>query len=184
MTRNAPGIRSFVAVDLPHEIKDKIPEVQRAIQAPGIRLVRPELVHITLKFLGDVPPDQIGNVDKALRSVKAQPFRAQVEGVGAFPGRSIRVIWLGISGDFTHLHRQVEEALQPLGFQRERKFVPHATLARVGRPTQETSALIGARLTELGKVEMGAFQVDRFLLKKSTLTPGGPIYEDIAEFSL
>ncbi len=179
------GIRSFVAVEIPAAMRDDIAAIQRKISTEGLRLVRPELVHVTLKFLGDVPEEQIDKVIDALRGVKIAPFDAQLKGMGAFPGKSIRVVWLGLEGNFPELYQAVENALGPFGFEcDDRGFSPHVTLARVSRPNSETSRQISSRISEIRDIDLGSFHVDRFLLKKSTLTRGGPIYEDLAEFRL
>ena len=97
----------------------------------------------------------------------------------------MRVVWLGLEGNFQELYLNVEQALEPLGFAPEaRGFSPHVTLGRVGRPSPETSRLLGERITEFTSADFGSFNVDRFYLKKSTLTAGGPIYEDLAVFPL
>jgi 2'-5' RNA ligase len=176
-------MRCFVAVELPPELRDGIERVQKEVALPGLRLVKPEQVHLTLKFLGEVQEAKIDAVARALLSVRAAPFQARLAGLGAFPGRSIRVVWLGLQGDFGALHAQVERALVPLGFPREaRDFSPHITVGRVKTP--EISSLLAPKLAHLSDVDLGPFYVDRFFLKKSTLTPGGPIYENLAEFPL
>jgi len=181
--RPEQGIRSFVAVELPESMIPGILEAQKGLALQGVRMVKPELVHITLKFLGDITLAQLGAIKAALSRVRAEPFSARTSGLGAFPGRSVRVIWLGAEGDFSPLHRGVDDALSPLGFPREKGFRPHATLGRVGRPNPETSAILSERMSQM-QLDLGEFTVDRFLLKKSTLTPGGPIYEDMAEYTL
>lgn len=179
------GIRSFVAVDLPADMREGIGAIQEDIAVEGLRLVRPELVHITLKFLGDVPENRIDKIAEALRDVRAAPFTARVGGMGAFPGRSIRVVWLGLEGNFQELYGKVEEALKPLGFPREeRGFSPHVTLGRVGRPSPEIARKLSPKIASLAIIDLGSFTVDNFVLKKSTLTRGGPIYEDLAKFPL
>jgi 2'-5' RNA ligase len=179
------GIRSFVAVDLPAGMREGISAIQKDIAVEGLRLVRPELVHITLKFLGDVPENRIDKVAEALRDVKAAPFTARVGGMGAFPGKSIRVVWLGLEGNFQELYSKVEDALKPLGFPREeRGFSPHVTLGRVGRPSREIAHKLSPKIASLAATDLGSFTVDNFVLKKSTLTRGGPIYEDLAKFPL
>jgi 2'-5' RNA ligase len=150
-----------------------------------VRLVKPDLIHVTLKFLGDVPPPKVDRVVKALEGVRRPAFTAKVGGIGAFPGRSIRIVWIGAEGEFEGLFRAVEATLSPLGFEREqRKFTSHATIARVGRPSPETTSLLAARLAPFKDIDLGEFKADKFVLKKSTLTPGGPIYEDVAAFPL
>jgi 2'-5' RNA ligase len=179
------GVRCFVAVELPTSFRQEIGLLHSRIATEGLRLVRPDLVHITLKFLGDVPEERVNAVAAALGEVKAAPFAARVRGIGAFPGRSVRVLWLGLEGDFRELHRGIEKALNPLGFPpEERGFSPHVTLGRVGRPSANASRQIQARMGELSGLDLGSFTVDRFYLKKSTLTRGGPIYEDLAGFPL
>lgn len=166
-------------------MRDEIAKVQEEIDLPGVRLVKPDLIHVTLKFLGDVPPSKVDRVVKALGGVRQSAFTAKVGGIGAFPGRSIRVVWIGAEGEFEGLFRAVEAALSPLGFDRERrKFTSHATIARVGRPSPETTSLLAARLAPFKEIDLGEFRADKFILKKSTLTPGGPIYEDVAAFPL
>ena len=179
------GVRCFVAVELPESMRDGIGQIEEGLRMPGLRLVKPDLCHVTLKFLGDVPSEKIVNIREALHSVRTEPFDVKVCGMGAFPGRSIRVVWLGLEGDFSNLFGQVEDALSPFGFEREsRKFSPHVTLGRVSRPSQEMSGQIATRIEKLENVDLGSFLVDRFFLKKSTLTREGPIYEDLAEFLL
>ena len=179
------GIRCFVAVDLPGEMLDAIGSLQSQIATEGLRLVRPELVHVTIKFLGDVPETKVGRVKEALSKVVMAPFPAHVAGMGTFPGRDVRVVWLGLEGDFDELYEKVESALGPVGFQREaRGFSPHVTLGRVGRPGPETNRELRPKIASLRAVDLGRFSVERFDLKKSTLTRGGPIYEDLAGFSL
>jgi len=179
------GVRSFVAVELPASFRQEIDSLHSRIATEGLRLVRPDLVHITLKFLGDVPEKDLDAVAAALREVKAAPFPVQVKGIGAFPGGGVRVLWLGLEGDFSKLYQGIEKALEPLGFPaEERGFSPHVTLGRVGRPNVEISRKIKARMAEFSGLDLGGFTVDRFYLKKSTLTRGGPIYEDLAAFPL
>ncbi|ABK14464.1 RNA 2',3'-cyclic phosphodiesterase [Methanothrix thermoacetophila] len=173
-------MRCFVAVDLPEEIKRGVPAIQQAFAMNGLKLVDPNLVHITLKFLGEVEERRVDDIVNALARVRFSPFQARITGVGAFPGRSIRVIWLGATGPFEELARAVDTALEPFGFERDKKFSAHATLARVKDPS--LSRILAERLSGVSEVDLGAFTVERFVLKKSTLTPRGPVYEDIAEF--
>jgi len=117
------GIRCFVAVDLPEEMREKIGPLQSKI---ALRLAagRPELVHVTIKFLGDVPAEKVERVKKALAAVRAAPFTARLVGMGAFPGRSVRVVWLGLEGDFSQLSAEVQAATKSLGFPPEERASP------------------------------------------------------------
>jgi 2'-5' RNA ligase len=178
-------IRSFIAVDIPDAMRDDVARIQREIAMEGLRFVRPELVHVTLKFLGDVPQEKLGDIMKALQSVRVEPFDARLKGMGAFPGRSIRVVWLGLEGNFKELYKSVEGSLSHFGFERDdRGFSPHVTIARVSRPSPDISMKLSRKISQIGDTDLGSFHVDHFLLKKSTLTRGGPIYEDLAEFHL
>ena len=178
-------MRCFVAVELPSPMREEIGRLQSRIATAGLRLVKSELVHVTIKFLGELPEEDVGPVTEALGKVTFAPFPVRVSGMGAFPGRAIRVVWLGLAGNFQELYRKVEQALKPLGFAPEaRGFSPHATLARVARPNEEMNRRLGDRIADFSSSDLGSFTVDRFYLKKSTLTPGGPIYEDLAGFPL
>ena len=178
-------MRCFVAVELPLPMREEIGRLQSRIATDGLRLVRAELVHVTIKFLGDVPEENVGPVTEALGKVTFTPFPVRVLGMGAFPGRTVRVVWLGLTGNFQELYLKVEQALQPLGFAPEaRGFSPHVTLGRVARPDAEMNRELCARIANFAALDLGSFTVDRFYLKKSTLTPGGPIYENLAKFPL
>jgi len=178
-------MRCFVAVELPRPMREEIGRLQSRIATDGLRLVKAELVHVTIKFLGEVPQEKVGAVTEALGRVKAAPFPARVLGMGAFPGRTVRVVWLGLTGNFQELYQNVEQALRPLGFPPEARGVsPHVTLGRVARPDEEMNRRLGERIADFSSSDLGSFTVDRFYLKKSTLTRGGPIYEDLAGFPL
>jgi 2'-5' RNA ligase len=178
-------IRSFVAVDLPSKFHPDVAKIEAKINMPGIKIVKPELIHVTLKFLGEVPEEKIDDIAAALEKVKMEPFQARVRGAGAFPGKSIRVVWLGLEGRFEELQRLVEEALSPFGFEdEEKKFSPHLTLARVKQPNPSTTRQLSEKIAQLADVDLGEFVVDKIYLKKSTLTSGGPIYENLSEHLL
>ena len=146
----------------------------------GIKLVNPGLVHITLKFLGNIDEDKIGPIVSALSQVECKPFAARIKGVGVFPKPAyIKVIWLGAEGSFDKLHNEVERVLSPFKFEKDNNFSPHATLARV-KQVREKVALLET-INKLGDVDLGSIQVESIVLKKSTLTPEGPIYETLKE---
>ena len=125
-------LRTFIAVELPEKFVPEIERIEFMLNTPGIKLVEPAQVHITLKFLGDIPEDKVEPIASALSQVNCNPFEARIKGVGVFPKPAyIRVIWLGAEGDFEALHGEVERVLAPFGFEKDDKFSPHATLARV-----------------------------------------------------
>ncbi len=176
-------IRAFIAVELPEKF---IPEIERLcslIKIPGVKLVEPGLVHITLQFLGDIHENKVEPVVNALSDIKCKSFEAGIKGIGVFPKPSyVRVIWLGGHGDFDTLHSEVEKALSPFNFKKGDSFTPHATIARVKQPVN--SKELKERIRNIGEVDLGTFSVSFISLKKSTLTPRGPIYETLKEIKL
>jgi len=180
-------IRTFIAVDLPDSFIETIAEIQQELKG-NIKLVDAKQVHITMKFLGDVPEKKIPKIEDALSGINSEPFTARVKGVGAFPKPSYaRVIYIGAdpAETFTKLYAEVESALTPLGFKREkRQFTPHATLARVKHNPEEARMRLRDTIEHLSDIEVGTMDVDTIKLKKSTLTPKGAIYETLKEVHL
>lgn len=174
-------IRAFIAVDVPSELKEKIGKLQCDFSDFNIKLVDPSLIHLTLKFLGNVPEEMIGSICDALDRVECSPFSVGIQKMGVFPNyKKIRVVWLGTEGNFEKLHNSIESLLCPLGFEKEsRKFSAHFTIARVKKISNKEQALLSEKIKKLSKVNIGKMEVDKIKLKKSTLTPKGPIYEDL-----
>ena len=178
-------VRCFLAVDVDApELRERLVNVQRDLEALGcdLKLVEPENIHVTLRFLGEVPRSLVDEVARALDKLSAEPFNLALKGLGAFPSPSRpRVVWVGVSegaAELSELHRQVESLLRPLGFRPEREeFTPHITLARVkgARNLQGLARFIAER----SGLEVGSMRVEEVKLKRSTLTPSGPIYSDI-----
>jgi 2'-5' RNA ligase len=175
------SIRSFVAVDLDAPVRQAVHDLQGelACSAADVRWVRPEGLHVTLKFLGSVEPTRLERVRAALAAGMAeQPtLHVRAHGLGAFPGwRRPRVVWVGLHGDgMVELAARVEDALAPLGFERElRVFTPHLTLGRVNSPRG------WARLEEVCKAHLdddfGESDIDTVTIYRSTLQRGGAVY--------
>ena len=144
-------MRAFVAVDLPEELRAELRSRQRSLHkaARGARWVRHEGIHLTLKFLGEVPDERVDETSKTLASLPAfTPFKLQVKGIGFFPqARRPRVLWVGIEPcpPLVALAAQVNKSLEAIGFAGEqRAFQPHLTLAhfRVPRPQPEIEKAI------------------------------------------
>ena len=175
-----------MAVELPEKFHAKISEIQSRFMGPGLRPVDPSIVHITLKFLGDVEEAQLAEIINALDRLDCPAFDSKVSGVGAFPGlKNPRVVWLGADGDYSCLQRQVENLLSDIGFKKEpRKFVPHATLARITYLSGPRKKELICAIESLRGFDVGQMRVDSVKLKKSTLTPQGPIYETLHEVNL
>jgi len=145
-----------------------------------LTVVKPDAIHITLKFLGEIDERTLGRVMDALPGIRFEPFEVSVWGVKGNPASSPRVIWCEVrdGGGCRRLFELVEEALAPLGIPREKRaYTPHATLARVKRFDPSLLPVLKILATE----EFGACTVSSIRLKKSTLTPQGPVYEDLLE---
>ena len=183
-------LRLFIAVALPPEVRETLARVigrLRDAELRGVRLVAPEGVHVTLKFLGNVDVALVASLAEALGEAGSgvAPFELALRGVGAFPEeRAPRVLWAGIAGDteaLAGLARRVDEACATLGFARERRqFAPHLTLARMrDTATPEDRVRAAQALAAAGSDVGGAFAVDALHLIRSTLTPSGARYETL-----
>lgn len=184
-------MRAFIAIDLTSdEVRKKLVEVQDRIartRSAKIKFVEPENLHITLKFLGEINEEQAKEIGKILEDIakKYKKHDVKVKGVGVFPGYNyVRVIWTGIENDeiIKKIAGDVERAMRELGFKRDREFVSHITIGRVKYVKDKVELMLV--LKELANEEFGSFRVETIELKKSTLTPKGPIYETIKRCEL
>jgi len=179
-------LRCFIAISLPEELKAKISGIQEKLKAAGadVSWTRPEGMHLTLKFFGEIEDKRIPKIEKALDAVVdgIPTFTLSVSGMGTFPDmRRPRVIWIGLKedgGNLLRLQKGVEEELKKTGFPSEdRRFTPHITLGRI-RSNKNTDKLL--RLIEEGKVEeLGSFDVSEVHLIKSELKPAGAEYTEL-----
>ncbi len=184
-------LRLFIACELPDEVLNALGQVQNDLERAGteqLRWVRPEGIHLTLKFLGNVEAALVDDVIAAL-STWIQPFslRLRPDRLGGFGGRRLRVVWVGLDGqtqELSELAKTVERALEPLGFPAERRpFAPHLTLARV---RDRASAAERERLSDLLEsytmLSLPEFSLSRAALIQSILGPGGATYRTISRF--
>ena len=188
-------IRAFIAIELPAEVKDFLSEVTAKLR-PGreraVKWVAPEGIHLTLKFLGNIPEEQVVNITNTLDKIARETpyFELTLEGAGAFPNsKSPRVIWVGMGGDIpelTNLQRQIERELASLGFPADKKaFLAHLTLGRVReKATRQERLELRKAVGELRIDGTVPFQVAGISLMKSTLTSSGAIYERLAKTTL
>ena len=180
-------MRAFIAIELPDSVREALRREQARFRkvCPDARWTRPEGIHLTLKFLGELSAQQAAQVKKALAQMEQfEKFRVRAQGFGFFPAADRpRVFWAGLDvpPDLTRLAAEVENAMSPLGFPAEnRAFRPHLTLARfkVPRPQPELEALVAAQ----GNPLLGDFEVSEFFLWESRLLPGGAEYHKVARF--
>jgi len=179
-----PGIRSFIAVDVVEEdVLKRIQAVQRDLVATGadLKIVEPQNIHFTLHFLGEVNPSRIPELVEILEEVDMPSFDVELEGLRCFRPSRPRVIWIGVTQGAEQLIRLqgfLAARLRQHRFPVERrKYSPHITVARV-RSGANRSRLVHL-LQQLDKHNFGQIRVTTVKLKKSTLTPRGPIYEDL-----
>lgn len=174
--------RLFVAVDLPEEIRRELGSIQSFFRQSRARLtlVDPDIIHITLKFIGEVPDSTAQEIAGALDHVHGEPFVIRMTGISGNNPRQPRVIWAHAEDGDTcaALHSQIEDLLAPLGVTREdRAFRAHATVARV----KEFHPDLLECMKDLRNRDFGSGIVQGFTLKKSTLTPKGPVYQNVKE---
>jgi 2'-5' RNA ligase len=175
-------VRAFVALELPVEIRDQLKGVQEKLRQCSARLtfVEPALIHITLKFLGEVAEKDLPRVSDALRNVPFRQFPVTVGTVTVNNLKRPHTVWCSITdgGEAKKLFSQVEEVLTPLGFEQETRLItPHATLARVKTPDPSLFPVLRA----MEGTTFGDCMIQGMKLKKSILTPQGPVYKDLME---
>jgi 2'-5' RNA ligase len=180
-------MRVFIAVDVPNEIRKALGEVQRALRplSNSARWVAPESIHVTLRFLGEVPDKRLDDINTALTGLTWKPFTITVHGVGFFPGtRSPRVFWAGMEAPtMKGLAEQLDTRMERLGFEKEKRaFRPHITMTRA-KSTRIDSSLVSAA-AKYEEHDFGSFAVDRIFLFKSTLKPSGAVHEKLKEYLL
>ena len=178
-------MRIFVAVDIPdNNVLNSLSRVRDLLLDTGADLkpVATENFHITIRFIGETPLTLVNEICKELGKLEFKSFKVKVKGLGVFPNITRpRVIWAGVTEGFDKLntiHDQVEKILRKLGIPPDReKFIPHITLARV-RTSRNLSKLVKL-INELVSTDFGEFIVNEIVLKRSILTPSGPIYNNI-----
>lgn len=177
-------IRLFVAIDLPEWIKADL-ETLCFFGIRGVKWVDPEQFHLSLKFIGEVDESLFGNIEDCLSKINNKSFSLNLSQVGLFPnGKAPRVIWAGVdkNEDLMRLQKKVETQLNRLNLRGDkRKYSPHITLGRV---KSQKPGRIGDFMIHNNLFKSGPFEVDRFTLFSSMLTPKGPIYRKEKEFYL
>ena len=180
-------MRVFVALDVPEEVRAALRDVIARLREAGggARWVRPEGMHITLKFIGEMPEATIPSIRGALAGLRSpSPVEMSFRGLGFFPdARRPRVFWAGIesSPNLGEIAAGVESSLEPLGYPREaRPFHSHLTLARL-QPGMGAGRLREA-VERLGAAEFGAARAAEFYLYQSVLKTSGAEYTRLASF--
>jgi len=175
-------MRLFVAVDIDDNLRKNMTPLLKLLSSfKGIKAVEPENLHITLKFLGEVDEIKLEKVKNELDKIEFSPFEIKFKGIGFFPNPNyMRVIWIGVEGDGIYdLADKIEKSMKRVGFKKDKEFKAHLTVGRVKRIDQNSKSRLLKEL-EGYDVEYGKMTVKNFRLKRSTLTPKGPIYDDVA----
>ncbi|MCL4459256.1 MAG: RNA 2',3'-cyclic phosphodiesterase [Chloroflexi bacterium] len=202
MMKAGEMFRTFIAIELPPEIRMEMAEVQNWLRAEAakrrydiaraIRWVDPDAIHLTLKFLGDVAAHMVPQIEQELRQAVGEhsSFTLRLGKLGVFPHpKRPRVLWVGLEGDLPQLvalQAQVDNVLGKLGFSQEKRpFSPHLTLGRVRESVDpKTQESIG-EVVEFAPVPIPAtFVVESIAVMRSQLRPTGPLYSRMAEIPL
>lgn len=205
LARRAEGVRVFVALDIPEEVRAAIVAVMDKLRPTcrAARWVRSEGMHVTLKFIGEVPPEKIEPIQASLSQIHFANFpgasstvslpngiELRFRALGFFPNeRRPGVLWAGIEAgpELGALAAAVETSLEPLGITREqRSYSPHLTLARFDNPRHKPAASAFDRLRETisqaGPLAFGSSTASEFHLYQSILKRGGAEYTRLATF--
>jgi RNA 2',3'-cyclic 3'-phosphodiesterase len=185
-------LRLFIAIELPRNIQESLSRLQEAFKETEavVKWTNSENIHLTLKFLGYLKEDLLNKIKEVIKEVASTfpSFRVTLSReMDAFPGKSRpRVLWVGINegkDEITHLQQKLEDGLEGLGLEKEkREFKPHLTLGRIKSLKSKEGLLEEIKKARLDKEH--TLRVIKICLFKSTLTPGGPVYDIIYEASL
>jgi len=181
------AIRSFIAFDMDNDqVLKRITDMQRMLTKTGadLKLVDPQNIHMTIRFLGNIAPPTVEKIFEEMKKVRFVPFDVKIHGLGAFPNaRYARVLWAGITEGAEQLRgifTQLEPHLRDLGFTPDSKgFSPHLTISRVR--SARNKAELAEFLFENANCDFGVVRALCLRLKKSELTPKGPIYSTLRE---
>jgi len=174
-------IRAFIAIHLPAEVRDYLAtisaDLSRQLPQGAVRWVKPDRIHLTLRFLGDTDVRLLPDIQNALDEVATQQqrFDLYLEGFGCFPNcKRPRILWAGVAGrlkEAAQLKEEIDSALAPLGWEEEKRpFRPHLTIGRV----KDARTAVSPTWPE--SLQRPAIPVDAIHLIESELTPNGPIY--------
>ena len=196
-------MRIFIGIDLDAEVRARIERFLEGVEgfAPDARWVRPESLHITLKFIGEQPPERVVAITERLRRVESSAFEIRIRGYGFFPtAKAPRVFWIGIDAgqQLAELAESIDIATAELGIPREdRPYSPHLTLARAGAGRRLGSAkgrkadgpnaifaVLEKRLAPIGELDFGTMTANEFILYQSQLSPAGSKYTKLERFAL
>jgi 2'-5' RNA ligase len=172
-------IRTFISIDMSENIQKEIEKIQNILPGFEGKKTEPENLHLTLKFLGEIDSEKLEKVKEKLKEINFKKFETRVSEIGVFSPEYIRIVWLKLE-NCSRLQNIIDKKLSEL-FEPERRFMSHLTIARVKFLKNKNYFLGELKKVKLPKMK---FKVDKFRLKKSTLTEEGPIHETLEEYAL
>ena len=175
-------IRTFLAVEISDKAIKEITNLQetltKKLKFVG-KIIEPENLHITLKFFGEITPQEIEKIDEILKKVEFPEIKAKLGRTGIFTyNNQPKIIWVKIEGNLTKIQKIIDKQLEPL-FKLEQKFMSHLTIARIKYVNDVKYALEYIKNIKLPKIE---FEIKSIKLQSSKLTPIGPVYTTLKEY--
>jgi len=183
-----PHFRGFIAIDIEPftKIVDFVNEIKKS--GASVKIVELKNIHITLKFLGNTDEDLIEKIENIIKDSleNIEPFEIELKGAGVFPNMNyMKVIWIGIEPVdlLGSIAKRIDEQLSKLGFEKEkRKFSAHLTIARI--KSAKNKEKLKQILEKYQEVNFGKINIESIKLKKSDLTPKGPIYTTLKDVKI
>jgi len=185
-------MRVFISVDLDQPARREIEKLLEILEKKHwkVKWEKPEKLHITLAFLGEIDQSQTSKLKSQIQSLNVKPFVISFKGLGCFPDYEWpRIIWLGLKGDLKSLaalQKNVQEKLVQSGFKPDIKpFIPHITIGRIKQARAGERHEIARQIRALAKMEFkGEWRVDRVVIYESQTLPEGSVYKKLVEIEL
>jgi 2'-5' RNA ligase len=172
-------MRTFISIEIPNNVKKEIVKIQNKLPEFYGKKTETEDLHLTLKFLGELPKEKINEIIEKLNKINYNSFEIKVGSIGVFSEKFIRIIWLYLT-NCNGLQKKIDNSLGGL-FKLENRFMSHLTIARVKRIEDKKKFLDELKRIKIKSIK---FKVKDFNLRKSILTEKGPIYKDIEKYNL
>jgi 2'-5' RNA ligase len=178
-------MRTFISINIPEEIRKEIKKIQDFLPEFSGKKTELQNLHLTLKFLGEIEEQVVGEVKEKLREIKIEKFATEIDKIGVFDNRKSGkysrkiILWLHLM-NCEELQRQVDGVLKDL-FEPEKRFMSHLTIARIKGIKDKEEFLQDLKKIKIEKIK---FKVDKFYLMKSELTAEGPRYSVLEEYNL
>lgn len=172
--------RIFISIDIPENIKKEIRKIQKQLPEFYGKIIETENLHLTLKFLGEINKEKIRKIREKLKTINFRNFNAEISEIGVFSENYIRIIWLRIK-NCDELQEKIDNILEEFGFEKEKRFMSHLTIARVKKINNKNKFL-----SELEKIKIPklSFNITNFRLKESVLYSKRAYYKNIEIYNL